>query len=158
MPQLLPEFSSTVPCLVPNIGMANFFLNQIQQCLFPSKSDWPSLDSYASRLQVWATKWSKDMSETCHKSLRTLGCSFPLVSTHLWNMSPTRTEANSTNSCVLYSKSIMIVLYFDDLGIAYSNKLFQDLTELGLEFTHEGTFTDFLESSLSKIKPPTRSP
>jgi hypothetical protein len=37
----------------------------------------------------------------------------------------------------------MIVLYFDDLGIAYSNKLFQDLTELGLEFTHEGTFTDF---------------
>jgi hypothetical protein len=43
----------------------------------------------------------------------------------------------------------MIVLYVDDLGIAYSNKrdldkLFQDLTELGLEFTCEGTFTDFL--------------
>ena len=43
----------------------------------------------------------------------------------------------------------MIVLYVDDLGIAYSNKkdlekLFQDLTNLGLEFTREGTFTDFL--------------
>ncbi|KAI2492247.1 hypothetical protein MHU86_22311 [Fragilaria crotonensis] len=43
----------------------------------------------------------------------------------------------------------MIVLYVDDLGIAYSNKkdldkLFQDLTDLGLEFTREGTFTDFL--------------
>ena len=43
----------------------------------------------------------------------------------------------------------MIVLYADDLRIAYSNKkdlekLFRDLTDLGLEFTHEGTFTDFL--------------
>jgi hypothetical protein len=43
----------------------------------------------------------------------------------------------------------MIVLYVDDLGIANSNKkdldkLFQDLLELGLEFTCEGTFTDFL--------------
>ena len=43
----------------------------------------------------------------------------------------------------------MIVLYVDDLGITYSNKqdldkLYQDLTELGLEFTCEGTFTDFL--------------
>jgi hypothetical protein len=43
----------------------------------------------------------------------------------------------------------MIVLYVDDLGIAYSNKkdldkLFQDLTDLGLELTPEGTFTDFL--------------
>jgi hypothetical protein len=43
----------------------------------------------------------------------------------------------------------MIVLNVDGLGIAYSNKrdldkLFQDLTELGLELTREGTFTDFL--------------
>ena len=43
----------------------------------------------------------------------------------------------------------MIVLYVDDLGIANSNKkdldkLFQDLLELDLEFTCEGTFTDFL--------------
>jgi len=43
----------------------------------------------------------------------------------------------------------MIVLYVDDLGIAYSNKkdlekLLQDLTDLGLEFTRKGTFTDFL--------------
>ena len=43
----------------------------------------------------------------------------------------------------------MIVLYVDDYGIAYSNKndldkVFQDLAELGLKFTCEGTFTDFL--------------
>ena len=58
-------------------------------------------------------------------------------------------KQSATDSCLLYSKTIMIVLYVDDLGIAYSNKkdldkLFQDLTELGLEFTREGTFTDFL--------------
>jgi hypothetical protein len=58
-------------------------------------------------------------------------------------------KQSATDSCFLYSKTIMIVLYVDDLGIAYSNKedlekLFQDLTELGLEFTREGTFTDFL--------------
>ena len=49
----------------------------------------------------------------------------------------------------------MIVLYVDALGIAYSNKkdlekLFQDLTELGLEFTCEGTFTDFLGIKFAK--------
>ena len=53
------------------------------------------------------------------------------------------------NPCFLFSSTIMIVLYVDDLGIAYSNKkdlekLLQDLTDLGLEFTREGTFTDFL--------------
>ncbi|KAI2502607.1 hypothetical protein MHU86_11872 [Fragilaria crotonensis] len=58
-------------------------------------------------------------------------------------------KQSATDSCLLYSKTIMIVLYVDDLGIAYSNKkdldkLFQDLTDLGLEFTREGTFTDFL--------------
>ena len=51
----------------------------------------------------------------------------------------------------------MIVLYVDDLGIAYSDKkdldkLFQDLTELGLEFTCEGTFTDFLGIKFVKDK------
>ncbi|KAI2502758.1 hypothetical protein MHU86_11662 [Fragilaria crotonensis] len=58
-------------------------------------------------------------------------------------------KQSATDSCLLYNKTIMIVLYVDDLGIAYSNKkdldkLFQDLTDLGLEFTREGTFTDFL--------------
>jgi hypothetical protein len=72
-------------------------------------------------------------------------------------------KQSATDSCLLYSKTIMIVLYVDDLGIAYSNKQdldkpFQDLTELGLEFTREGTFADFLGIKLSKIKPPTRSP
>ena len=58
-------------------------------------------------------------------------------------------KQSATDSCFLYSSTIMIVLYVDDLGIAYSNKkdlekLLQDLTNLGLEFTREGTFTDFL--------------
>jgi hypothetical protein len=51
--------------------------------------------------------------------------------------------------------AIMIVLYVDDLGIAYSNKidlgkLFQDLTELGKESTCEGKFTDFLGIKFAK--------
>jgi hypothetical protein len=46
-------------------------------------------------------------------------------------------KQSATDSCLLYSKIIMIVLYVDDLGIDYSNKkdlnkLFQDLTDLGL--------------------------
>jgi hypothetical protein len=58
-------------------------------------------------------------------------------------------KQSATDSCFLYSSTLMVVLYVDDLGIAYSNekdleKLFQDLTNLGLEFTREGTFTDFL--------------
>ena len=49
----------------------------------------------------------------------------------------------------LLHKNMMIVLYVDDLGIAYSNPkdletLFRKLQERGLEFTREGTFTDFL--------------
>ena len=49
-------------------------------------------------------------------------------------------KRSATDSCLLYSKTIMIVLYVDDLGIAYSDKKdldkhFQDLTNLGLEFT-----------------------
>ena len=69
-------------------------------------------------------------------------------------------KQSATDSCLLYSKTIMIVLYVDDLGIAYSNKkdldkLFQDLTELGLEFTCEGTFTDFL--GITRSRPTARA-
>ena len=58
-------------------------------------------------------------------------------------------KQSATDPCLLYSSTIMIVLYVDDLGIAYANQkdlenLLQDLTNLGLEFTREGTFTDFL--------------
>jgi hypothetical protein len=43
----------------------------------------------------------------------------------------------------------MVVLYVDNLGIAYSNKnnlkkLFSNLESKSLNFTCEGTFTDFL--------------
>ncbi len=56
---------------------------------------------------------------------------------------------------IAVQQSIMIVLYVDDLGIAYADKtdldkLLKDLTELGLEFTHEGTFTDFLGTKFVK--------
>ena len=43
----------------------------------------------------------------------------------------------------------MVVLYVDDVGIAYANEsdlesLLTNLTKRGLHFTKEGTFTDFL--------------
>ena len=43
----------------------------------------------------------------------------------------------------------MVVLYVDDVGIAYTNEsdlesLLTNLTKRGLQFTKEGTFTDFL--------------
>ena len=49
----------------------------------------------------------------------------------------------------------MVVLYVDDLGIAYSNKedlekLFANLESKGLSFTREGTFTDFLGIKFTK--------
>ncbi len=64
-------------------------------------------------------------------------------------------KQSATDSCHLYSKTIMIVLYVDDLGIAYCDKkdldkLLQDLTVLGLEFTCEGNFTDFLGIKFGK--------
>ena len=49
----------------------------------------------------------------------------------------------------------MVVLYVDDLGIAYSNqsdleKLFANLESKSLSFTREGTFTDFLGINFTK--------
>ena len=49
----------------------------------------------------------------------------------------------------------MVALYVDDLGIAYSNennlkKLFSNLESKGLNFTREGTFTDFLGINFTK--------
>ena len=43
----------------------------------------------------------------------------------------------------------MVVLYVDDVGIAYANEsdlesLVTNLTKRGLQFTKEDTFTDFL--------------
>ena len=51
--------------------------------------------------------------------------------------------------CFLFKSSIMVVLYVDDVGIAYKEQsdldnLLDGLTKRGLEFTKEGTFTDFL--------------
>ena len=57
--------------------------------------------------------------------------------------------------CKVYKDTIMVALYVDDLGIAYSNendlkKLFSNLESKGLNFTREGTFTDFLGINFTK--------
>ena len=58
-------------------------------------------------------------------------------------------KPSATDPCLLMKDTMMIVLYVDDLGIAYSNEkdletLFKNLKNRGLEFTREGSFTDFL--------------
>ncbi|KAI2499655.1 hypothetical protein MHU86_14836 [Fragilaria crotonensis] len=58
-------------------------------------------------------------------------------------------KACANDPCLLYKDTIMVVLYVDDLGIAYRDqndldKLFANLEAKGLTFTREGTFTDFL--------------
>ena len=57
--------------------------------------------------------------------------------------------------CLLYKDTILVVLYVDDLGIAYSSKtdldkLFGNLEVRGLNFTKEGSFTDFLGIKFKK--------
>ena len=47
------------------------------------------------------------------------------------------------------TRSCLVVLYVDDVGIAYATQkdlddLLGNLTKSDLEFTREGTFTDFL--------------
>ena len=58
-------------------------------------------------------------------------------------------KQSQNDPCFLYRSTIMVVLYVDDVGIAYVNQsdldtLLANLTRKGLEFTKEGTFTDFL--------------
>ena len=54
----------------------------------------------------------------------------------------------------------MVVLYVDDVGIAYAhesdlNSLLTKLEECGLQFTREGTFTDFL--GIKFVKDPVKN-
>ena len=58
-------------------------------------------------------------------------------------------KLSATDQCFLYRPTIIIVLYVDDLGIAYSNSddveaFFANLANMGFEFTREGSFTNFL--------------
>ena len=58
-------------------------------------------------------------------------------------------KQSAIDSCFLFKETIMVVLYVDDVGIAYANEsdletLLTKLTKRGLQFTKEGTFTDFL--------------
>ena len=58
-------------------------------------------------------------------------------------------KACKIDPCLLYTETMMVVLYVDDLGIAYCNQkdldsLFRHLESRGLDFTREGSFTDFL--------------
>ena len=53
------------------------------------------------------------------------------------------------DSCLLYKKDIMIVLYVDDAGIAAAKEslitdLIKNLRDLGFELTQEGSFAEFL--------------
>jgi hypothetical protein len=55
----------------------------------------------------------------------------------------------ANDPCLMYTTTIMVVVYVDDLGIAYSNvndlnKLFKALERKNLSFTRDGSFTDFL--------------
>jgi len=58
-------------------------------------------------------------------------------------------KQSTLDPCFLFKDTIMVVLYVDDVGIAYANesdlnKLLDSLEQRGLQFTKEGTFTDFL--------------
>jgi Reverse transcriptase (RNA-dependent DNA polymerase) len=58
-------------------------------------------------------------------------------------------KQSQNDPCFLYKSTIMVVLYVDDVGIAYADQkdldtLLDNLAKKGLEFTKEGTFTDFL--------------
>jgi hypothetical protein len=55
----------------------------------------------------------------------------------------------ANDPCILYKDTIMVVIYVDNSGIAFSNQrnldeLFENLDAKGFSFTKEGTFTDFL--------------
>ena len=51
--------------------------------------------------------------------------------------------------CLFYRSNVLAILYVDDLGLAFPNEgvvlaLLDELRESGLEFTREGTFSEFL--------------
>ena len=74
---------------------------------------------------------------------------------HLFQALTEEGFACANDACLLYRDTIMVVLYVDDLGIAYSNKgdvdtLFDRLENKGLTFTREGSFTDFLGIKFTK--------
>ena len=58
-------------------------------------------------------------------------------------------KPTANDPCLLITGSLMIVLYVDDLGIAYSDdkdleRFLKHLQDRGFDFTREGTFSDFL--------------
>ena len=102
---------------------------------------------------------SEQGSNTCLRLLKSLyGLS---VAPRLWyqHLSEALREEGfkpcANDPCLLFKDTIMVVLYVDDLGIAYSNqsdleKLFANLESKSLSFTREGTFTDFLGINFTK--------
>ena len=100
-----------------------------------------------------SSKSSKRDSSTCLRLLKSLyGLS---VAPRLWYQHLLEALTSygfrqcANDPCLLYTSSMLIVVYVDDLGIAYSNpddldKLFKALEARNLSFTREGTFTDFL--------------
>ena len=89
------------------------------------------------------------MSPTHQKSLRLIGCTKTLFEHVLEAFTSQGFKQSQNDPCFLYKSTIMVVLYVDDVGIAYADqkdldKLLDNLIKKGLEFSKEGTFTDFL--------------
>jgi len=64
-------------------------------------------------------------------------------------------KQSTLDPCLLYTSTVFIVIYVDDVGIAYKtvedlDRLLGSLTEKGLTFTKEGSFTDFLGIKFSQ--------
>lgn len=64
-------------------------------------------------------------------------------------------KESKIDPCMLYTRTVFVVLYVDDVGIAFYQKsdldnLLTKLKERGLTFTKEGTFTEFLGIKFTK--------
>ena len=124
--------------------------HRLQQCIRSSAIDGPSLDPHSTRIQNETSRNSAQVKLV--KSLYGLSIAPRLWFEHVREaLLKQGLKQSIFDPCFLFRPpTIMIVLYVDDLGIAFSNKkdleklLQEDLTDLGLEFTREGTFTDFL--------------
>ena len=135
--------------------MLEYLLHQLQQRLCPPSS------AFGSSLDPFACGFHSEKGHyTCLQHLKSLyGL---IVAPRLWYQhlsGALRKEGFKTcanNPCLLYKDTIMVVLvYVDDLGIAYCNqsdlnKLFSNLESKRLNFTRKGTFTDFLGINFTK--------
>ena len=72
-------------------------------------------------------------------------------------------SVSSFDPCLFYRTDALAILYVDDLGLAVPSEdvlqdLLENLTNLGFEYTREGTFSEFWGYSLHTIKKQIVSP